>query len=61
MPVPKVGVVASPVPYRTTQGADVAADDYDLAVRMVSMHAPHPAIGLTSAVAHCAWAHPQGF
>jgi 2-methylaconitate cis-trans-isomerase PrpF len=49
--VPKVGVVARPVSYRTTQGAEIAADSYDLAVRMVSMHAPHPAIGLTSAVA----------
>lgn len=49
--VPKVGVVAPPVDYRTTHGAEVAAGAYDLAVRMVSMHAPHPAIGLTSAVA----------
>ncbi|MGW3960999.1 PrpF domain-containing protein [Amycolatopsis sp. NPDC005003] len=49
--VPKVGVIAHPVPYRTSQGIEVAADSYDLAVRMVSMHAPHPAIGLTSAVA----------
>jgi len=49
--VPKVGVVAPPVAYRTTHGLDVDADSYDLAVRMVSMHAPHPAIGLTSAVA----------
>ncbi|GAB3146491.1 2-methylaconitate cis-trans isomerase PrpF family protein [Amycolatopsis stemonae] len=49
--VPKVGVVAPPVAYRTTHGIEVDADSYDLAVRMVSMHAPHPAIGLTSAVA----------
>jgi 2-methylaconitate cis-trans-isomerase PrpF len=49
--VPKVGVVGHPVAYRTTDGIDVSSDDYDLAVRMVSMHAPHPAIGLTSAVA----------
>lgn len=49
--VPKVGVIARPVDYRTTQGVEIAADSYDLAVRMVSMHAPHPAIGLTSAVA----------
>jgi hypothetical protein len=38
--VPKVGVVG---PARCA--------DYDIAVRMISMHAPHPAIGLTSAVA----------
>jgi 2-methylaconitate cis-trans-isomerase PrpF len=49
--VPKVGIVARPAAYRTTQGALVTQDEYDLAVRMVSMHAPHPAIGLTSAVA----------
>ncbi|MFJ1735762.1 PrpF domain-containing protein [Streptomyces sp. NPDC088254] len=49
--VPKVGVVARPAPYRTSQGTLVDQDEYDLAVRMVSMHAPHPAIGLTSAVA----------
>ncbi|GAA0672539.1 2-methylaconitate cis-trans isomerase PrpF family protein [Kitasatospora atroaurantiaca] len=49
--VPKVGIVGSPAPYRTTHGTLVGQDEYDLAVRMVSMHAPHPAIGLTSAVA----------
>ncbi|MFF7275131.1 PrpF domain-containing protein [Streptomyces griseorubiginosus] len=49
--VPKVGVVVRPASYRTTHGILVAQDEYDLAVRMVSMHAPHPAIGLTSAVA----------
>ena len=49
--VPKVGVIAPPLGYRTAQGVHVDADSYDLAVRMVSMHAPHPAIGLTSAVA----------
>ncbi|MFF1967514.1 PrpF domain-containing protein [Streptomyces sp. NPDC058232] len=49
--VPKVGIVAGPAPYRTTHGTLVGQDEYDLSVRMVSMHAPHPAIGLTSAVA----------
>ncbi|MBI0384107.1 PrpF, AcnD-accessory, partial [Streptomyces albiflaviniger] len=49
--VPKVGVVGGPVTYRTTHGHLVTQDRYDVAVRMVSMHAPHPAIGLTSAVA----------
>jgi 2-methylaconitate cis-trans-isomerase PrpF len=29
----------------------VRAEDYDVSVRMMSMMAPHPAIGLTSAVA----------
>ncbi|GAA4636694.1 2-methylaconitate cis-trans isomerase PrpF family protein [Actinoallomurus vinaceus] len=49
--VPKVGIVGPPAGYRTTHGMPVDQDEYDLAVRMVSMHAPHPAIGLTSAIA----------
>ena len=49
--IPKVGIVGSPLDYRTTTGQAVAADDYDISVRMVSMLAAHPAIGLTSAVA----------
>jgi 2-methylaconitate cis-trans-isomerase PrpF len=49
--VPKVGIVGRPGTYRATDGTLVRPDEYDLAVRMVSMHAPHPAIGLTSAVA----------
>ncbi|MFF8881531.1 PrpF domain-containing protein [Streptomyces flaveolus] len=49
--VPKVGLVGEPVPYTTTLGEAVAAEDYDVSVRMLSMNAPHPAIGLTSAVA----------
>lgn len=49
--VPKAGVVAPPGDYVTSLGEPIAATDYDIAVRMLSMHAPHPAIGLTSAVA----------
>jgi 2-methylaconitate cis-trans-isomerase PrpF len=49
--VPKVGIVGPPASFRTTHGIPVGQDEYDLAVRMVSMHAPHPAIGLTSAIA----------
>ncbi|MFC8348237.1 PrpF domain-containing protein [Streptomyces sp. NPDC057280] len=49
--VPKVGLVGPPVPYTTPLGEPVAAEDYDVSVRMLSMNAPHPAIGLTSAVA----------
>ena len=49
--VPKVGMTAPPVDYFTTDGEPVSAASYDLAVRMISMHQPHPAIGLTSAVA----------
>ncbi|MGW4391045.1 PrpF domain-containing protein [Streptomyces sp. NPDC004685] len=49
--VPKVGFVGPPAAYTTTLGERVEATDYDVAVRMLSMNAPHPAIGLTSAIA----------
>ncbi|WP_026360800.1 PrpF domain-containing protein [Amycolatopsis nigrescens] len=48
--VPKVGFVGEPVSYQSSTGEAVAAADYDISVRMLSMNAPHPAIGLTSAV-----------
>ncbi|MDF2823337.1 MAG: hypothetical protein K0R68_745, partial [Mycobacterium sp.] len=49
--IPKVGVIGPPRDYRTNTGLDVGSDEYDISVRMLSMLAPHPAIGLTSAVA----------
>lgn len=49
--VPKVGVVAAPGDYTAADGTRITADSHDLRVRMLSMLAPHPAIGLTSAVA----------
>ncbi|HWC21626.1 MAG TPA: PrpF domain-containing protein [Flexivirga sp.] len=49
--IPKVGIVGPPAAYRTTDGSAVDAADYDLSVRMLSMGGPHPAIGLTAAVA----------
>ena len=49
--VPKVGVVAPAGDYIATDGAKITADSHDMRVRMLSMLAPHPAIGLTSAVA----------
>ncbi|MFJ2239215.1 PrpF domain-containing protein [Streptomyces sp. NPDC087859] len=49
--VPKVGLVGPPVPYTSTLGERIGAEDYDVSVRMLTMNAPHPAIGLTSAVA----------
>lgn len=58
--VPKVGVVGSPIDYRTATGDLVRADEYDVSVRMLSMMAPHPAIGLTSAVAVAAAATVRG-
>lgn len=49
--VPKVGIVGPPRDYTAADGSTISAQDYDVSVRMVSMLAPHPAIGLTSAVA----------
>lgn len=49
--VPKVGVVAPAGDYVAADGSLIAADTHDIRVRMLSMLAPHPAIGLTSAVA----------
>lgn len=49
--VPKVGLIAPAVDYVTELGDRVGAVDYDVSVRMLSMNAPHPTIGLTTAVA----------
>jgi hypothetical protein len=49
--VPKTGLVGPAEDYRTSNGVIVRAEEYDVAVRMLSMHDVHPAIGLTSAVA----------
>ncbi|MDP9886200.1 2-methylaconitate cis-trans-isomerase PrpF [Sinomonas atrocyanea] len=49
--IPKVGVVAPAADYTAADGSLVTAGSHDLRVRMLSMLAPHPAIGLTSAVA----------
>ncbi|WP_312872045.1 PrpF domain-containing protein [Amycolatopsis dendrobii] len=49
--VPKTGVAGPAADYRTANGKLIRAQDYDMSVRMLSMHAAHPAIGLTSAVA----------
>lgn len=49
--VPKVGLVSPPAPYTTISGEAVAASEYDLSARMVSMFDAHPAIGITSVVA----------
>lgn len=48
--VPKVGIVGRPRGYQTSMAEEVDATSYDVAVRMLSMNSPHPAIGLTSAV-----------
>ncbi|RRQ29265.1 PrpF, AcnD-accessory [Rhodococcus sp. Eu-32] len=58
--IPKVGIVGPPRDYRSSDGALIGASDYDISVRMLSMMAPHPAIGLTSAVAVAAAATVSG-
>lgn len=58
--VPKVGIVGAAVDYTASDGTIIPAGAYDVAVRMVSMLAPHPAIGLTSAVAVSAAAALRG-
>lgn len=49
--IPKTGIVGPPVDYVAADGTPVSAGEYDIAVRMLSMLAPHPAVGLTTAVA----------
>ncbi|MFE0019581.1 PrpF domain-containing protein [Amycolatopsis sp. NPDC059021] len=58
--VPKLGIVGPATDYTTTGGTRVAAGDFDVSVRMASMHAPHPVIGLTSMVAVAAAATVPG-
>ncbi|ONI91626.1 PrpF, AcnD-accessory [Actinosynnema sp. ALI-1.44] len=58
--VPKLGVIGPPRDYTTTAGQRVTAAEFDVSVRMVSMHAPHPVIGLTSMVAVAAAATAPG-
>lgn len=48
--IPKVGIVGPAKDFTTTGGQHIAGNEYDVSVRTLSMHAPHPAIGLTSAV-----------
>ncbi|HEY4458363.1 MAG TPA: PrpF domain-containing protein [Pseudonocardiaceae bacterium] len=49
--VPKIGIVGPAYTYHDVDDMLINVDDIDVSVRMISMHAPHPAIGLTSAVA----------
>ncbi|MFD9889442.1 PrpF domain-containing protein [Amycolatopsis sp. NPDC059027] len=58
--VPKLGIVGPAADYTTTGGTHVTAGEFDVAVRMASMHAPHPVIGLTSMVAVAAAATVPG-
>ncbi|MEQ8708201.1 MAG: PrpF domain-containing protein [Rhodospirillales bacterium] len=44
---PKVAIVSAPAPFRTISGADVAASECDLLVRMISMGQCHRVLPLT--------------
>jgi len=46
---PKIAMVAPPQPFRTLDGQEIAADRYDIAIRMVSMERAHRAITITGA------------
>jgi 2-methylaconitate isomerase len=48
--VPKIAVVAAPVPYRTIGGEALDAASHDLAARVVSMERLHRAVPLTGAM-----------
>jgi 2-methylaconitate cis-trans-isomerase PrpF len=48
--VPKVAIVGPARDFVTTGGQHISGSVYDVSIRTLSMHAPHPAIGLTSAV-----------
>lgn len=49
--LPKVAFVGPPTATLTTEGAVVAADQMDLAARLMSMQAPHRSFAVTGAIA----------
>ncbi|MBR0679169.1 PrpF family protein [Roseomonas eburnea] len=49
--IPKVAVVAAPAAYRALDGAAIAADTHEIAVRMISMERAHRAVPLTGGMA----------
>lgn len=48
--IPKVAMVTAPTDHCTISGSTLAADDHDIAVRMISMGNPHRAVPLTGAL-----------
>ena len=48
--IPKVAMVAAPQPAPTLSGRILAADEMDIAVRMISVGQPHRAVPITGAV-----------
>lgn len=47
---PKIAMLAAPQPFKTLDGAEVAAGAHDIGVRMVSMERLHRAVTLTGAM-----------
>lgn len=58
--VPKMTLIASPIDYQTTEGVTIAANDYDLSVRMMSMQKAHKSIALTGALCTGAASYIEG-
>ncbi|CAM4220865.1 3-methylitaconate isomerase [Streptococcus penaeicida] len=58
--VPKMTLIASPIDYQTTEGVSIAANDYDLSVRMMSMQKAHKSIALTGALCTGAASYIEG-
>lgn len=48
--IPKIALVAPPADYRAIDGASIAANNHDIAVRAVSMERLHKAVPLTGAM-----------
>jgi 2-methylaconitate cis-trans-isomerase PrpF len=47
---PKIALVSAPAPFRTLDRAEVAAEDHEIGVRMISMERAHRAVTLTGAM-----------
>jgi 2-methylaconitate cis-trans-isomerase PrpF len=58
--LPKIGFVSPPASYRTTDGAEVRADDCDLVGRLMSMQTAHRSYMTTGAIATAAAAFVPG-
>lgn len=58
--LPKVGMVAAPLAYRSSGGAEVAASDVDLVVRTMSMQTAHRSLQVTGAICIGAAALTEG-
>lgn len=57
---PKVAIVAAPAPFRSLDGAEHAAENYDIAIRIISMGNTHRAVTLTGAMCLAVAARIEG-